>query len=115
MLSNAGALLPALQPGVVSKWHHTRWRAAWWLAYLETRSDQKQQNKPEPSGLEKFNIKFSNMHTAALREKDSGLLSMEIVKVRDWWARAPGRHIGRRPSPQLMGLPSGMDHGLWLL
>lgn len=40
------------------------------VANISRNSDQKQQNKPEPSVLEKCSIKFSNIHIAALREKD---------------------------------------------
>lgn len=58
-------------------------------ADLSRNSDQKQRNKPEPSVLEKCNIKFSNIHIAALREKAQACFLWTQSKSEAYWKKTP--------------------------
>lgn len=62
-------------------WDRLQWRVTQWLLYLETQSDQKQQNKPEPFVPEMYNIKFSNIQKVALRKRVSGLASLDTEQT----------------------------------
>ena len=105
VMCTAGAPFPALQPRVVIKWHHALWRAAWRLTCLETQIKSSEINQSHLS----LRNATSSFQIFTL------LLWGRRIRLAFYGRRVKVRHIGRRPPSQLMGLPSGMGLGLWLL